>query len=283
MITIKDTNINLHDTIACGQIFRYIEEDDNSYTIILSDRVVNIRKDKNDLIIKSNNEDNLDEIIKNYLDLNRDYDKINEKIIGLDETQKHIIDSCNGFKIINSPKFETIISYIISSNNRVPQIQKALNNIAEKYGHKITFEGKEYYLFPSSYDMKDVKKEELRNLKVGFRDIYIYEFINKVNNGEFDIDLIDTMSSDDAMNYLMQNKGIGQKVASCILLFSYSRFDVFPVDTWVKKYMKDTYNITDIKDIREFTKNKYKDYSGLVIQYMFHYKRNKENSCMAIA
>ena len=45
MITIKDTNINLEDTITCGQIFRYEKEKDNSYTIVLSDRVVNLKKD----------------------------------------------------------------------------------------------------------------------------------------------------------------------------------------------------------------------------------------------
>lgn len=276
MIKIKNINLNLKDTITCGQIFRFTLEDDNSYTVVLSDRVVNLYQDKNDLIVKSNNEQNLEKVIRNYLDLDRDYDKLNEEIINTDLSLQETVNACRGFKIINSPKFETIISFIISANNRVPQIQKALNNIAEKYGNKVIFDDKEYYLFPNSYDMKDCTKEELRELKVGFRDQYIYEFVNKLNNKEIDIESISNMNSDDAMNYLMENKGIGEKVASCILLFGYSRFDVFPIDTWVKKYMNDTYNIEGVKNIREFTKNKYKDYSGLAIQYMFHYKRNKE-------
>ena len=276
MLKIKNININLKDTITCGQIFRYIEEEDNSYTIILPDRVVNIYQDGNTLIVKSNIEDNLENVIKDYLDLNRDYEKLNNEIIVLDPELDIIIRECIGFKIINQPKFETIISYILSSNNRVPQIAKALNNISEKYGKKVVFEDKEYYLFPTLDEIKNCTKEELRELKTGFRDEYIYEFINKLSNKEFDMDLIDNMSSDDAMDYLLTNKGIGEKVASCILLFGDSRFDVFPIDTWVKKYMKDNYNITEIKDIRTFTKEKYKEYSGLIIQYMFHYKRNKE-------
>ena len=73
----------------------------------------------------------------------------------------------------------------------------------------------------------------------------------------------------------MSYKGIGLKIASCILLFGYKRLDVFPIDTWVKKYMKDIYGISDIKKIKDFTKDKYGKYSGLVIQYMFHSKRNK--------
>ncbi|MBP3635060.1 MAG: DNA-3-methyladenine glycosylase 2 family protein [Bacilli bacterium] len=276
MIKIKNTDINLKDTITCGQIFRFKEEDDNSYTVILSDRVVNIKQDKNNLIVKSNKEDDLENVIRKYLDLDRDYNELNKKIIEYDNTLGDIISVCNGLKMINQPKFECIISYIISQNNRVSQIAKTLNNISEKYGEKVNFEGKEYYLFPSLKEIKNCTKDELRELKTGFRDEYIYEFINKVNNGEFDINQIDDMTSDNAMSYLIENKGIGEKVASCILLFGYSRYDVFPVDTWVKKYMKDIYNITNIKDIRKFTKEKYKDYSGLVIQYMFHYKRNGE-------
>lgn len=69
--------------------------------------------------------------------------------------------------------------------------------------------------------------------------------------------------------------GIGPKVASCILLFAYGRFDVFPIDTWVKKYMMDLYKINDEKSIAKVAREKYGKYSGLAIQYMFHSKRNK--------
>lgn len=275
MIIIKKVNIDLMATIECGQIFRYIKENDNSYTIILHDRVVNIRKENNDLVIKSNDENNLEKIIKNYLDLDRDYDLLNKKILEKDETLKDIINSCNGFKIINQDNFECAISYILSANNGVPQIRNALNLISEKYGKKVKFEGKEYYLFPSVKDLEAVSIEDYRNLKTGFRDKYLYEFIQKVNNKEFNLKKINDMTSDDAMKYLMTNKGIGEKVSSCILLFSYSRLDVFPIDTWVKKFMKDKYNIEGVNNIQKFTKEKYGEYSALVIQYMFHYKRNK--------
>ncbi len=275
MIKISNTDINLKDTITCGQIFRYIEENDNSYTIILSDRVVNIKEDNNCLLVKSNVEKDLEKVVRDYLDLNRDYELLNRKLVKNDESLSEIINNCSGFKIINQPKFECIISYIISQNNGVPQIRNAVNNIATKYGKKVIFEGKEYYLFPSAEDLKDVTIEKYRDLKVGFRDKYIYQIVKKINNNEFNINLINEMNSFDAMNYLMNNKGIGEKVSSCILLFSYSRLDVFPIDTWVKKFMKDTYNIEGIDNIKKFTKEKYGSYTGLIIQYMFHYKRNK--------
>lgn len=277
MVKLENINIDLESTIECGQIFRYEKEEDNSYTIILSDRVVNIKKDDNNLILKSNNENNLIDIIINYLDLDRDYNSINEKIIKKDNTLKNIIEYCNGFKIINQPRFECLISYILSANNGVPQIKNSLNLISEKYGKKVIFDDREYYLFPTAKMLENVKIEDYRKLKTGFRDKYIYEIVKKINNEEFDLNKIDEMTSENAMEYLMTNKGIGEKISSCILLFSYYRLDVFPIDTWVKKFMKDNYNIEGVNNIRKFTNEKYNEYSALVIQYMFHYKRNKKH------
>jgi len=275
-MTIKVNNLNLHDTITCGQIFRYEIEEDNSYTVILPDRVVNLKLDNNNLIIDSNDMDNIDNIITKYLDLNFDYDKLNKELINIDTDYKDIIDYCNGLKMINEPRFEVIISYILSANNGVPQIRNSLNLISEKYGTKVIFRNKEYYLFPTYKMLKDVSIDDYRNCKAGFRDKYIYEFVQKINNNEFDLDIIDTMNSNEALDYLMSNKGIGEKIASCILLFGYHRFDVFPIDTWVKKFMKDKYNLTTIPSIREYMYNKYNKYSGLIIQYVFDYSRNRK-------
>ena len=274
-MTLKVNNFNLKDTVTCGQIFRFEELDDSSYDIILTDRVINIKQENDNLIINSSNMNNIEEVIRNYFDLDYDYESINNKLLKIDINNKEIIDSCYGLKMINEPRLEVIISYILSSNNRVPQIKSALDNISKTYGQKVIFNNKEYYLFPSLEELSKCDIETLRSCKTGFRDKYIYEFINKVKNKEFDINSIDNMNSEEALDYLMTLNGIGEKVASCILLFGYHRFDVFPIDTWVKKYMKDKYNIEGIDNIRKFTYDKYKKLSGIAIQYMFHYKRNK--------
>ena len=269
---LKVKNFNLKDTITCGQIFRYEEELDNSYTVILSDRVINIYQKDDYIYFTSNKEDNLKEIIINYLDLDFDYLSINKKLILNNPELKDIINYSSGLKMINEPKLEVIISYILSQNNRVPQIKKALDNISQMSGEEVLFNNKKYYLFPSIDNLRKLSVEDFRRLKCGFRDKYLYDFIQS----DFDINSLSNMSSKDALDTLISMKGIGEKVASCILLFGFHRFDVYPIDTWVKKYMKDEYNIDTVKDIREFCKTRYKDYSGLVIQYMFNYKRNKD-------
>ena len=100
--------------------------------------------------------------------------------------------------------------------------------------------------------------------------------VDKLNNKEIDLNQFYDLDTKDALNKFMENAGIGPKVASCILLFAYQKYDVFPIDTWVKKVMKRDYNIEGEKNIREFASKTYGKYSGIAIQYLFNYGRNKE-------
>ena len=277
MIKIKiNKTFNLHDTISCGQMFSF-KETNGAYDVILDDRVINIYEKEGFLYISSNNEDDLESKVINFFDLNSDYDYINEYLIDKDANIKSAVIYSNGLKMIKQDPFETIIEYIISSNNGVPQITNSIYLLSKNYGKKVIYNNKEYFLFPKPSDLKDLKVEDYRNCKVGFRDKYLYEIVQKINNGTFDINKIYGLNTDDALNYLMENKGIGNKVASCILLFAYQKYDVFPIDTWVKKYMKKNYDIEGEKNIKAFSKKIYGKYSGIALQYMFNESRNKKD------
>lgn len=274
MLKIKN-NFDLKSTINCGQIFRY-EINDNEFTVVIKDRVLILTIKDDEIIVESNNNENLKEVVYDYFDLDRDYDIIEKEILKRDEKIKEVLVFSRGLKMIHQDPFETLIAYIISQNNRVSSIANALNLISENYGEKIIFKNKTYYLFPTFEKLKDLNVDDFRKCKVGFRDKYLYEIIKSIKNGNLDLNKIYDMDSTESLNYLMSFKGIGNKVASCILLFAYQKFDVYPVDTWVKKFMKEDYNIEGEKNIRKFALNKYGEYSGLAIQYMFNYKRNGE-------
>lgn len=275
MIKIKiEKPFKLEDTITCGQIFRFFKMEDGSFDIILKDRVINVYEKNNYLYVSSNNEDDLKSVVMNYFDLDNDYSKINEYLLNQDKKLDDAINFSKGLMMIKQDPFETIMEYIISANNSVPSIASALNNIALKYGKKVMFNDKEYYLFPQYKDLKAVKESDLRECKVGFRDKYLKAMIDKLNNNELDLDSFYNMDTKEALDKLMENIGIGPKVASCILLFAYQKYDVFPVDTWVKKVMKKEYNIEGEKNIRAFASITYGKYSGIAIQYLFNYGRN---------
>ncbi len=270
-------SFDLDSTITCGQIFRFEKLNDGSYDVVLKDRVINASIKDDYLCVFSNDENDLEKVVIEYFDLDNDYSIINEKIKKMDTNIIPAVEFSKGLKMIKQDPFETIIAYIISANNGVPQISSALNNIAKKYGKKVCFNNKEYYLFPNYKDLKDVTEEEYRNCKVGFRDKYLKAIVDKINKGSLDLNKYFDMSTDEALEDLQKNNGIGPKVASCILLFAYQKYDVFPVDTWVKKVMKQTYGIEGEANIRHFAKETYGKYSGLAIQYMFNYGRNKHS------
>lgn len=271
MLKLKIENLNIKSILTSGACFRYILESDGSITNILKDRVVNIKQENDNIYVKSNNYNNLKEIIYEYFDLNTNYEKINNELISNNDELKDIINKCKEYRILNQDSFEMCISYIISQNNNVKRISKSINEISKKYGKKVIFENKEYYLFPTYDQLKNLTTEEIRQFGVGFRDKYIRNFLNLYPNMK-DLNILSTKES---LEELMKVKGIGLKVASCILLFGYKRLDVFPIDTWVKQYISSNYNIKNTqKDIEEFARNNFGKYSGLVIQYMFHSQRN---------
>jgi len=275
MLKIKN-DFDLKSTITCGQIFRFFMEEDGSYTVIIRDRVINLKEDNDYIIVESSKEENLKEIIYDYFDLDRDYSVIEKNILECDKKLEDALKFSRGLKMIHQDPFETIIAFIISQRNRVPFIAKALNLLSLNYGEKVIFKDKEYYLFPSIDKLKTLTITDFRNCKVGFRDKYLYEIMRSIENNLLDIESIYNMNSEDSLKYLIGFKGIGNKVASCILLFAYQKFDVYPIDTWVKKFMKEDYNIEGEQNIKKFTYDTYKEYSGLAIQYMFNYKRNKK-------
>lgn len=267
---IEVSDINIREILLSGACFRVIEEKDGSFTNIIGDRIINIRQDGNVLLVRCNNYDNLKEILYDYFDLNRDYNKINLEL-SCDLIMKKIVKSCCNYRILNQDSFEMCISYIISQNNNVKRISNSIEKLCFKYGKKVLFENKEYYLFPKYDDLKNITISELKELGVGFRDKYIRDFLDKFN-GLKDINSLDTNG---ALTELMNVKGIGIKVASCILLFGYKRLNVFPIDTWVKQFISEHYGIkNDQKTIMNFAREKFGQYSGLAIQYMYHYERN---------
>src|SRR5699024_1312308 len=85
----------------CGQCFRWDEEIDGSYTGIVKNNVINVKKVKNDILFSSYGVDNLKKLVADYFDLNRDYENIKEKLSKIDEYLESSIKYGNGIRILN--------------------------------------------------------------------------------------------------------------------------------------------------------------------------------------
>ena len=266
----------------CGQCFRWDEENDKSYTGIVGRNVVNVKEVENKVIFSSFGVDNLKELVQSYFDLDRDYEKIKEELSKVDKYLAKSIEYGNGIRILNQDLWETIISFIISANNNIPRIKGIINRLSQKYGEKIEWRGKEYYTFPTVEELSKASVEDLRSLGLGFRDIRVYETTHKILSKEVDLEkLHNEADTEKVRNILLTLSGVGPKVADCILLFStLKRFDVFPIDVWVRKVMNELYikNEDEFKkkkkEIERLAKEKYGNLEGIAQQYLFFWKRD---------
>ena len=278
----KPKTFNLKDIFECGQCFRWNEQEDGSYTGIWKENVVNVKKEGEDYIFtgicKSGN---LEEEIKEYFDFNRDYEKLKKELSKIDDYMKESIKYGKGIRILNQDLWETIISFIISANNNIPRIKGIIERLSKKYGKKIEWRGKEYYTFPTPEELKDVTVEEYRKLGLGFRDIRLYETTKMILERKVDLkELEENSNTIEVREKLLTLSGVGPKVADCILLFStLKRFEVFPIDVWVRRVMNDLYiknedeTKVNKKQIEKMAQDKFGNLAGLAQQYLFNYRK----------
>ena len=152
-------------------------------------------------------------------------------------------------------------------------IKQVIKNISEKYGTLC----EEEYLFPTPSQLTLCDIDSLMLCKTGFRARYIRDAIDKISSSEVDLSLFPEMTTEEAKQKLISIKGVGEKVADCVLLFSLRRREVFPTDVWVKRVMEHFYfdgKDTPIKEIHSFSKEKWGEYAGYAQQYLFYYARS---------
>lgn len=266
-------NFDPKHIFECGQSFRWKVEDDNSYTTIAYGKVLNVKRENNDIIMNNTNLDDFYNIWYNYFDLGRDYDEIKEEL-SKDPILKEAIRFGEGIRILNQEPFETIISFIISANNQIPRIKKSIELISRNYGEKI--EGTEYYSFPKAEKLAEAKPEDLKEIcRVGFRAERIVETSKIIASGGLDINKIYELPKEEGKELLLKLPGVGNKVSECILLFGFKKSDAFPVDVWVKRVMEFFYlkEDTDVKLIGDYGAKLFGSLAGFAQQYLFYYAR----------
>ena len=147
-------SFELKHIFDCGQCFRWNEETDGSYTGVFGKNVLNVQKQCKKIIFKGIVDGNIEEIVTDYFDLNRNYLEIKEQLSKIDENVSSSVKYGEGIRILNQDLWETIISFIISANNNIPRIKGIIERLSEKYGQEIEWNGKKYYTFPTRQELE---------------------------------------------------------------------------------------------------------------------------------
>ncbi len=260
--TVTDAEcFSLSDTLECGQIFRFVPAG-SGYDVWSADKFCHAEQSGNTVTVVTRDVD----YFLRYFAFDTDYAELNAKLAAFPELTV-AAQAARGVRLLRQDPFEMIISFIISANNNIPRIKKIISAICAAAGKK-TENG---HAFPTREELAALKAEDFAMLGAGYRAPYLYEATRTVTDGFIaDVKAADTAA---AMKKLLTVKGVGPKVADCIMLFGLGRGDTFPVDTWMEQALGTDELDTNAK-IRAYYLARYGELAGLAQQYIYHYNRN---------
>lgn len=246
-------------TLECGQIFRYEKLAENRYAVFSADKSCLLCTEGDTTGIYAQSCDA--QYFFNFFDLTTDYGAI-ARALGAYGELDEAIKIGKGIRILRQDLVETIVSFIISANNNIPRIKKIISRLCQLAGKRQ--DG--YYAFPTLDEMYLMTFADWQSIGAGFRDKYLFETVRALK----ETDVIERIRSGQTVTKtLLSLKGVGPKVADCILLFGLHDMTGFPVDTWIFKKCR-----TDILDtpakVHDYYTERYGKYAGLAQQYIFY-------------
>ena len=279
----KDKNVvlrgivdfDVEQTLECGQCFHFVKVGEREYGVSACNRLLHIKQTEDEVIFYDTTMDEYENIWSKYFDLDRDYGAIKKKLLDNDDKLQEAVYTMDGVRILEQEFFETLISFIISQNKQIPHIKKIVADISEKYGTYVGNIGEEkFYAFPTIEQLRKVTVDELRECKTGFRAPYIADAVVKVMEGTVNEEKLKLADEQSCEEQLTQIKGVGNKVANCVMLFGLGKREAFPVDVWIKRIMEYLYFEgvdTSKEKIYAFAREHFGEYGGYAQQYLFYY------------
>ncbi len=271
MIKISSEYLDMRKIADSGQVFRFNKTDDGSYDLIANNKHLRIQNliDNKDINIYELDcsEEDYNKIWKDYFDMDTDYSIYTDD---LDENDVYLQKACEyskGIRILRQDKWEMLVSFIISQRKSIPAIKSSIEKMAVNLGEEID---DRIYAFPKPQEILSADDTVLESCGLGYRLPYIRAAARDVIENGVDLYDSDNLSDEELLDKLKEFKGVGVKVANCVLLFGYHRIGAFPIDVWVEKILNNHYDGT-------FPMERYKGYAGVLQQYMFFYEREKSN------
>ncbi len=267
-ICVKTDFFNLEQTFSCGQCFRFDRKEDGSYFGVASGRALTISQRGNEIVFHQVSMEDFENFWMDYFDFLSDYEPLKKKF-SKDPTLQKACAYAGGLRLLRQEPFETLCSFILSSNNHIPRIKGMVARLCALLGDPIK-EG--VYSFPSAEALAKCSIDDLKPVRAGYRGEYLLDAARKITEKKVDMQKGASLPLDDASNMLQQIKGVGPKVASCVLLYGYHRLDAFPVDVWIKRALQRFYP-------NGLCREAYPEI-GLAQQYLFHYIRTCKEACV---
>ncbi|MHA2139865.1 MAG: DNA-3-methyladenine glycosylase family protein [Candidatus Thorarchaeota archaeon] len=276
MRTLKSEQFSLADTIECGQTFSWIREG-KGYINADTGQVVYTEQRGNTLHYEST-EERVD--LRKHFRLTDPLPQI-QKEIAKDGFMRESIRFAPGLRVVSDNFFPCLISFILSIQSNIPRMHGCMNSLREKYGTSYEFRGKTIYGFPSPEQLSRANEKQLRALMFGWRSRFIVDATASVLSGDIDGDALRESTYEEAHRKLKTIRGVGDKVADCVCLFSLGFLEAFPIDVWIERVIREHYDMFTLTGNSYARKSKaareyFGRYAGYAQEYLYNYVRSKD-------
>lgn len=253
--------LRLEPTLDSGQCFRFRKQEGGVWFGIAGQHPLTLREEPDGLLFENIGWEEFEGFWRDYFDLDRDYGAILEGF-PRDDRLRECLEYAPGVRILRQDGFETLISFLFSQNNNVPRIKGIIERLCGCFGEPV---GEGLYGFPGPERLAALGEGDLAPLRCGWRSAYVLDAARKVASGEVDLGVIAALPLDEARAALQTIRGVGPKVAECVLLYGLGRLEAFPLDVWMKRAMKQFFPGR--------TPESFGPYAGVAQQAVFHYCR----------
>lgn len=266
-------SFDLDCTLACGQLFRW-DCRQGWWQGVVGHSVVRIRQLERQLEFEGADKS----FIRQYFQLDLDLDAI----LGSIDKDPVIHDAIllhHGLRLIRQEPWECLISYICAQNANIPFIRRMITNMADMYGESISTPVGEGKCFPQPDVLASLEEPDLRGCSLGYRSPYVLDTARRIAADSGWAGRIEKMGYVEAKEVLMDYRGVGPKVADCILLFAFQKFEAFPVDVWIRKVMyrhylkqaceKNSLGCREYRFIGDFARQYFGNYAGYAQEYLY--------------
>lgn len=269
--SILTQEFRLELTLESGQVFHWRKKGPG-YLGLVGNVPVYVEQTGNSLSIPRGTE----ELVSRYFALDHDLSEI-YATFPKDEAMDAALAFCRGIRLIRQPAWECLATFITSSMKQVSHIQQMSAAIRSRYGEKVQFGDEILYGYPAPERIARLKETDLRACGLGYRAKNLLLTAQMIAAGEVDLETIAQLDDERALKELCKLRGVGEKVAHCVLLFAYERMRAFPIDVWIDRVLRGVYfkgkrKVTPSR-MKEFAHSYFGPFGGYAQQYLFHHAR----------
>lgn len=253
--------LNLRQIADSGQCFRLREYDNDKFVAVTGSYAVDIHH-SDGIYIFMCDMDEFRRVWSPYFDLETDYKAFKAQMQD-DPFLRDATEKCGGVRILRQDLWEMVVTFTISQRNNIPRITKSVETLCKNFGTPLKeIGGQQVYAFPTP---DQLLWADLSVASLGYREPYIKGLCKLGDNVWRELP---TLNDVQAKKTLLGMKGIGEKVANCIMLFGLHRMDSYPRDVWVNRLIDDVYQ-------GDFDPSRYAGFAGYVQQLQFYHYRSK--------